>query len=141
MDIRGIGNASYEQIHAEVQYGAKFVQYTYVISFVVLTLRLKSDVFFIPRGQSGFSEGILYSFISLIFGWWGFPFGLIATPIHIIMNCVGGTNVTANVMRQLYAEASVSYARVQQFEQAYAQQVPYGAYTQQSRALPPGQGY
>lgn len=139
MEIRGINNATYEQIHAEVQYGAKFVQYTYVISIVILTLRLKSDIFFIRRGSSGFAEGIPYSLISLLAGWWGFPFGFIFTPIHIMMNSFGGSNVTQTVMSQLYAEAAHSYARVQQFEQGYAP--GYGYAPPAQHALPPGQGY
>ena len=40
-----------------------------------------------------------YTLVSLVFGWWGFPFGLIYTPMALITNLSGGRDVTALITR------------------------------------------
>jgi hypothetical protein len=37
-----------------------------------------------------------YTLLSAVAGWWGFPFGLIFTPISIIQNLAGGKDVTGH---------------------------------------------
>jgi len=36
--------------------------------------------------------------ISLLVGWWGFPWGLIYTPMTLIQNLGGGKDVTREVL-------------------------------------------
>lgn len=38
--------------------------------------------------------------LSLLFGWWGFPFGLIYTPISLFQSLSGGKDITREVMAQ-----------------------------------------
>lgn len=99
MAIRGTEGLSAEQIHTELSQGAKFVVFEYCISVIVITLRRSSEVHFVRPGQSTLADAMPYILLSLAFGWWGFPFGLIYTPWTIITNLQGGKDVTSQVFR------------------------------------------
>ncbi len=81
--------------------GAKFVVFGYCMSFLIITLRRSSDVQFVREGESPLVKGLPYTLLSLFIGWWGFPWGLIYTPVVIIQNLSGGKDVTAAVMDSL----------------------------------------
>jgi hypothetical protein len=83
---------------SEIQRGGKFVVFPYTISLVVITLSRSSEVKFIRAGEGTFGAALPYMLLSLCFGWWGFPFGLIYTPISLVQCLSGGKNVTAEVM-------------------------------------------
>ncbi len=81
-----------------LQSGGRYVYYTYTFSIIVMTFTRSSKVQFIPAKQSRILPGIPYVFVSLLFGWWGIPFGLILTPISMIKSLSGGTDVTEKVI-------------------------------------------
>ena len=56
---------------------------------------------FVREGESPLVKGLPYTLLSLFIGWWGFPWGLIYTPVVIIQNLSGGKDVTAAVMDSL----------------------------------------
>jgi hypothetical protein len=89
------------QIQTEVQNGAKFVIFRYCISLLVMTFRRGTDVYFIRAGESAAAKSLPFTLLSLFFGWWGFPWGLIYTPQSLITNLGGGKDVTAEVMASL----------------------------------------
>ena len=97
----GIEGLTVAQVEDEVRRGAKFVFFTYAMSFLVVTLKRSSDVHFIRAGEGTFGKSLPYTLLSLILGWWGFPWGLIYTPMAIIQNLGGGTDVTAQIMGSL----------------------------------------
>ena len=68
----------------------KFVVYQYVFSLLIVTYKRFSEAVFIPEGESAFFPGLKYTLISLIFGWWGIPWGLIYTIEAIFVNLGGG---------------------------------------------------
>lgn len=86
------------QVFAEIQRGGKFVVFPYTISIVVLTFSRNSEVRFVRAGESTFGAALPYILLSLFFGWWGFPFGLIYTPISLFHCLSGGKDVTSEVM-------------------------------------------
>jgi len=101
VNINGIEGLTVAQVEDEVRRGAKFVFFTYAMSFLVVTLKRSSDVHFIRAGEGTFGKSLPYTLLSLILGWWGFPWGLIYTPMAIIQNLGGGTDVTAQIMGSL----------------------------------------
>jgi hypothetical protein len=105
MGIKGIEGLTVAQVQDEVRRGAKFVVFGYAMSFLVITLKRSSDVHFIRAGEGTFGASLPYTLLSLILGWWGFPWGFIYTPMAVIQNLGGGTDVTAEVMAQLGASA------------------------------------
>lgn len=86
-----------EELHNEVENGGKFVYYSYSISLLVTTLKKTSGIFLVKPGESGVKKGIPYTIISLLLGWWAFPFGPKHTIASIRMNLKGGKDVTDEV--------------------------------------------
>ncbi len=111
MKIQGIEGMSIEQVRFEVQRGGKFVFYHYCISIVVMTFRRSSPVHFIPAGHSSFGKGLPWTFLTLVMGWWGIPWGPIFSVQSLIVNFQGGKDVTKEVMAMLQpAQAAAAAA-------------------------------
>jgi hypothetical protein len=98
MKIVGIEGMSEEQMQDELAHGAKLVYFEYCISVLVMTFKRSSDLTFIKRDENAFIKGLGYTLISLLFGWWGIPWGPIYTIGAVINNCKGGKNVTSHFM-------------------------------------------
>jgi hypothetical protein len=98
------------EIASEIEQGARFVIYQYVASGLVVTFRHNSKTFFIRPGESAAIRSLPYTFLSLLIGWWGIPWGLVYTPQAIFKNLKGGTDITpmvlAHVQKQMSANAS-----------------------------------
>jgi hypothetical protein len=110
MKIIGLEGLSHEELAQQLDRGAKFVMYLYCISALVLTFSRSTNVYFVRSDESRLVKGLSWTALSLAFGWWGFPFGLIFTPIAVGRNLLGGTDVTDEVVAMLYsapAELSV----------------------------------
>jgi hypothetical protein len=60
---------------------------------------------FLRANQDGAGHAIQYSLISLLFGWWGIPWGPIWTISTIVTNAGGGKDVTHAVLADKYGEA------------------------------------
>ena len=98
MQINGLKRQSSHDVINAVQQGGCFVVYQYCISIVVLTFRRSSAIQYIGPGQDRIGPGLPYTLISLILGWWGFPFGPIFTIASVWNNSRGGKNVTAGML-------------------------------------------
>jgi hypothetical protein len=104
--IDGTDGMTHAQLEEEARNGCRFVCYEYCISVLVLTFRRRSDVFFLRPGESALSKGLPYTVLSLFLGWWGFPWGLIYTPMALATNLRGGKDVTYEVLDALGRSAS-----------------------------------
>jgi hypothetical protein len=93
MGIKGAEGMTDRDIALVVQQGGRVVVFRYCISLLIITFRQSATVLVRP-GQSVAMAGLPYTLLSLCLGWWGFPFGLIFTPITIFHNLGGGTDVT-----------------------------------------------
>jgi hypothetical protein len=101
MQIKGTEGLNADQLRSELSRGGKFVVFTYVISILVITFRRSSDIHFIRVGDNAVAKGMPYTLISFFFGWWGFPWGIIYTPMALATNFGGGKDVTAEVSGSL----------------------------------------
>ena len=99
--IRGIGRMTVGEMRAEVRQGARFVVFEFVLSFVLITRRKTSAVFFIRPGQSIFWKSLPYNLLTLVAGWWAIPWGPAFTIGAVKDNLQGGHNVTAQVIEQI----------------------------------------
>jgi hypothetical protein len=106
MTISGIVNMSPDQLRHEIERGGRFVIFEYCISVVVLSFKRVSGIHFIKAEESAFRKGALYSFISLLLGWWGIPWGPIWTISSLVTNCRGGRDITSEVMRAISSRAA-----------------------------------
>jgi hypothetical protein len=89
---------SAEEVALEIQHGAKFVVYEYCFSIVILTFRRSSNIYYIRPRESSLGKGWIYTLISLLFGWWGIPWGPIYTVATIVNNLRGGLDITQDIV-------------------------------------------
>jgi hypothetical protein len=101
MQINGLENISPQQLSQEVMRGGKFVIFEYCISLLIITFKRPSSIYFIRAGEGTLGKSIGFTILSLILGWWGFPWGLIYTIAALITNFGGGKDVTLEVMNAL----------------------------------------
>ncbi len=94
MAVSGAEGMSDKDIIAACNDGAKLVYFSYTISIVVMTFKRSSDVHFIKKGESGAVKGLPYTLLTLVAGWWGFPFGPIYSIMSLYTNLKGGEDVT-----------------------------------------------
>jgi hypothetical protein len=101
MRIVGIEGIDGQQLSLELQQGGKFVVYQYCISVLILTFKRPSDIYFLRAGQNAVAKGLGFTFLSLLLGWWGIPWGPIYTIQSLITNFQGGKDVTNDVVAGL----------------------------------------
>lgn len=101
MKIKGIEGLSGRDIQSELERGGRFVVYSYCISIIVMTFKRPTSIYFLRAGESGFTKGLPFTLISIVFGWWGIPWGPIYTIGSLISNLSGGKNVTGEVVQSL----------------------------------------
>ena len=101
MEIKNIEGLRVSQIRDLIQEGAKFVVFPYTISFVLMTLKRSSDIYFIRPNENTFKYSFGYVSLNLIIGWWGIPWGPIYTIGALYNHIIGGKNCTNIVMSQL----------------------------------------
>jgi hypothetical protein len=101
MRMKGIEGMSISAIQDEVARGGKFVTYTYCISFIMMSMKRSSCIYFISSEENGFLKGMPFTLISVLLGWWGIPWGIIYTSSCMLTNTNGGRDVTTQVMQYL----------------------------------------
>ena len=110
MKIRNRGGLSNEDLQKEVTGGARLVYYPYTISFGLVTLKKKSDLYLVKKTENSVRKGLPFLIISIMFGWWGIPDGPQLTLKSISVNRRGGKDITEEVMsilagRELFRQA------------------------------------
>ncbi|HET7181368.1 MAG TPA: hypothetical protein VFI15_03965 [Candidatus Limnocylindrales bacterium] len=99
--VRGVGGMTIAELRAAVGSGARFVVYPYAESWVVVSFRRVTDPILVrPTVSSGAGKAapLLHS---LLFGWWGIPWGPIFTIQGVFRTLRGGVDVTSDVMADL----------------------------------------
>ena len=103
MAIRGVDGLSVADLTAELERGGRFVRFHYCVSLLVVTLRRPSDIFFLrPSEPSPTRQRVLYSVVTLLFGWWGIPWGPIYSVQSLARNARGGEDVTHLLVNTLH---------------------------------------
>ena len=99
--IRGAEEYTAAEIRAAVAAGAALVRYPYVVSPLVVTLRYDSTVHLVRTADGRYARCIPYLLTTLLLGWWGVPWGPVASW-RAIWSCLnGGDDVTAELLPQL----------------------------------------
>jgi hypothetical protein len=111
MRIHGIDGLSLSAIEHALKAGGRLVIYEFCISFVILSLRRPTGTYYVRPGERGVLPGLPFVLLSLLFGWWGLPWGLIYTPLTVITNLSGGRDVTAEVLALLHQSSPSATVR------------------------------
>lgn len=101
MKIKGIENMDGGNIMSQIQQGGKFVIYTYCFSLILVTFRRSSDIYFIRAGEGSVKNGLKFTLLTALFGWWGIPWGPIYSIGAFISNFRGGKDITNEVLASL----------------------------------------
>lgn len=104
MNIIGLGGLPWETLEREVEQGGKFVVYTYCISIIFMTFRRSSSIYYMEPRMSSVGTGLKFTLISVLFGWWGIPWGPIYTIGSLFTNLSGGRDVTVEVLDSMIAD-------------------------------------
>jgi hypothetical protein len=96
------GGMTAAQIQDAVNGGARFVVFSYTFSALIVTFRRSSPIQFIRAGESAVKRSLPWTMTSLLLGWWGFPFGLVFTPMSLWTNLNGGKDVTQAILTRIY---------------------------------------
>jgi hypothetical protein len=101
-DIQSTGH-----LQQEIAQGGKFVIFQYCISLLVITFKRSSNIYFISHADTAVIKGLPFTFLSLVLGWWGIPWGPIYTVQSVWVNLSGGKDVTREVMASMTSTAQV----------------------------------
>jgi hypothetical protein len=99
MIVKGIEGKTNAQLRFEISQGAKFIYFEYSLA-LVWSAQKYSRTFYVQPSKSRYLVGILYSLISIIFGWWSFR-GLFYTVTSLVTNFKGGKDITSQVLKLL----------------------------------------
>lgn len=101
--IKNIEGLSSDEINNELNNGAKFIVFQYCFSIIVMTFKRGSDIYFVKTGESTVKHSIGFTLITLIFGWWGIPWGPIYSIGALYSNLTGGKDVTQDVLNSMHS--------------------------------------
>ena len=118
MKIRNIEGLSAADLQLEADKGARFVYYAYTISLLLVTLRRTSGVYMIRGGESHRAKGLPFTLVTMLFGWWGIPYGPKYTIESLRTNLKGGKDVTDEVMSTVAGH--ILFQEAQQVKKATA---------------------
>lgn len=104
MAVVDLNQMTIEELAEELHAGSRFIVYKYCISIVILTFQNPSGVHLVRAEQNRFLHGLPYTLLSLVAGWWGFPWGPIYTIGSIGSNIGGGTDITAKIRASVNSE-------------------------------------
>jgi len=112
MKIKNIEGLTVDELNREVSNGAKFVLYSYTVSIIIMTFKRPSDIYFVRADEKPIVKGLPFTFLSLVLGWWGIPWGPIYTIQSLAKNLGGGKDVTQHVMASMVASAPANEVEV-----------------------------
>jgi hypothetical protein len=101
MEIKNIEGLKVSDIKLLVQQGAKFVVFPYTISFILMTLKKNSSIYFIRPNENTFKYSFGYVLLNLVIGWWGIPWGPIYTIGALYNHIIGGKDYTQLILSEL----------------------------------------
>jgi hypothetical protein len=81
--------------------GSRCVRFEFCFSLLFVTVRRQSPIYLTNSWQQRYLRGLGYSFLALLLGPWGVPWGLFWTPWAIWVNATGGADCTHEVLAAL----------------------------------------
>jgi hypothetical protein len=91
--IKHTAGISLNEFYNDLENGGRIIIYGYCVSIVAKTFRLTSSPYFIKPGEKYSKYRMSYTIYSLLFGWWGLPWGPIYTIDMIRINYKNGGGV------------------------------------------------
>lgn len=96
--INGLNGRTPLEVEEQVRRGAKFVVFPWTVSVLILTLKRTSSVHYVAPDESAVAKGLPCILVTLLFGWWGIPWGPIYSVMSIVEILGGGIDVTRTIV-------------------------------------------
>ncbi|MEL7001304.1 MAG: hypothetical protein AAFN93_01080 [Bacteroidota bacterium] len=96
--IKNFSSRSLQDYKHELERGGRFVVFEYCISAILFTSKHSSAIYLIRGSENGAFKALRFTMITLLFGWWGIPWGPVYTIQALTTNLKGGRDVTPEVM-------------------------------------------
>jgi TonB family protein len=93
------------------------VRYFTCTSFVLFSMRQASK-YFLQDSDEDRNTAVCSTLLTLLFGWWGFPHGIIFTPIYLVKNLTGGEKSTVNELIELIQNPAAAKMKRDSFSYA-----------------------
>lgn len=100
-ELRGSRPLFAEELRTRVAAGARCVRFEYCFSLIFVTVRRQSAVYITASWQERYLRGLWFSFLALVLGPWGVPWGLVWTLWAVWVNTTGGADCTTEVLAEL----------------------------------------
>lgn len=101
LHLRGTRPLFEEELRTRIAAGSRCVRFEFCFSLMFFTVRRQSEIYLTHSWQQRYLWGLWYSFLALLLGPWGVPWGLLWTPWAIWVNITGGCDCTDTVLREL----------------------------------------
>jgi hypothetical protein len=99
--ISGTENLSRSELKDDINRGGRFIRYQYCISIGVMTFTRETAIYYVNSRRSVVVRGLPWTFLTLLVGWWGFPWGPIRTVQCLSKNLGGGRDLTQAIVEEL----------------------------------------
>lgn len=96
--VSGTEGMTLQQIEDDVLRGGRFRVFRYNFSIVIMSFMRSSGLKYIRAGHGPGAQAWPWTVFSVLVGWWGIPWGVIYTIQTLYTNCMGGKDVTAEVL-------------------------------------------
>ena len=103
LKIKRLGVMTIAELRSAIAAGARIVVFTYAESWLIVTFKRVTDPTLIRPSESRVKIAAAPILTSLLFGWWGIPWGPIYTVQTLWQSFRGGIDVTDEVMATLEA--------------------------------------
>ena len=94
----GTEGMSIQQIEDDVLRGGRFRIFRYNFSLIVISFQRSSGIYYIRAGHGPGAHAWPWTLLSLVVGWWGIPWGIFFTIQTLYTNCMGGKDVTSELL-------------------------------------------
>jgi|GEM_PF-6797237 len=101
--VRGGSFTIPQIVEALAEPDARCVRFDYCISFILVTVRYTSPIYFTRSHDARLFRGLGYSALCVLLGLWGFPWGPILSIRAIWNNFHGGQDATDEMQKWLRA--------------------------------------
>lgn len=96
--VSGTEGMSIQQIEDDVLRGGRFRIFRYNFSLIVISFQRSSGIYYIRAGHGPGAHAWPWTLLSLVVGWWGIPWGIFFTIQTLYTNCMGGKDVTSELL-------------------------------------------
>ncbi len=96
--VAGTEGMSIQQIEDDILRGGRFRVFLWNFSIIVMSFQRSTGLRYYRAGEGCGASAWPWTVLSMLIGWWGIPWGVIYTIGTLYTNCMGGKDITADIL-------------------------------------------